>query len=89
MLNKIKHEVNLRLLLNQYYLTPQVKKIKHSRLLKRQFKKTLLATWLASLNNGEWMLEAYQQVAGIHHYYPAELVRKGFILGSRPVFSQP
>ena len=65
---------------------PQAKKIKHSRLLKRQFKKTLLATWLASLNNGEWMLEAYQQVAGIHHYYPAELVKKGLILGSRPVF---
>lgn len=68
---------------------PQAKKIKYSRLLKRRFKKTLLATWLASLNNGEWMLEAYQQVAGIHHYYPAELVRKGLILGSRPVFSQP
>ncbi len=68
---------------------PQAKKIKHSRLLKRQFKKTLLATWLASLNNGEWVLEAYQQVAGIHHYYPAELVQKGLILGSRPVFSQP
>ena len=64
---------------------PQAKKIKHSRLLKRQFKKTLLATWLASLNNGEWMLEAYQQVAEIHHYYPAELVKKGLILGSRPV----
>ncbi|WP_430232281.1 hypothetical protein [Nitrosomonas communis] len=48
-------------------------------------KKTLIATWLASQDNGKWTLESYQWVAGIgDEYYPARLLRDALEDGERP-----
>lgn len=45
-------------------------------------KKTLLATWLAK--QGAWYFEAYQRVASITGYYPAQLLKQGLERGKRP-----
>ncbi|MDM8559286.1 hypothetical protein [Candidatus Parabeggiatoa sp. HSG14] len=45
-------------------------------------KKTLLAAWLAK--QGGWHFEAYQKIAMIAGYYPAQLVKQGLERGKRP-----
>ncbi len=45
-------------------------------------KKTLLAALLAK--QGGWYFEAYQRVASITGYYPAQLVKQGLEMGERP-----
>ncbi|MCK5523101.1 MAG: hypothetical protein KAI83_08205 [Thiomargarita sp.] len=46
-------------------------------------KKTLLAVLLAK--QGGWYFEAYQRVASITEYYPAQLVKQGLERGKRPM----
>jgi hypothetical protein len=46
-------------------------------------KKTLLAAWLAK--QGAWYFEAYQRVASITGYYPAQWLKQGLERGKRPV----
>jgi hypothetical protein len=45
-------------------------------------KKTLLATWLAKKCG--WYFEAYQRIAKITGYYPAQLLKQGLERGKRP-----
>lgn len=45
-------------------------------------KKTLLVAWLAK--QGGWYFEAYQRIASITGYYPAQLVKQGLERGKRP-----
>ena len=45
-------------------------------------KKTLLAAWLAT--QGTWYFEAYQRIASITGYYPAQLVKQGLERGKHP-----
>jgi len=47
-------------------------------------KKTLLAAWLAKQEKGAWGFEAYQWVAKITGYYPAQLVKQGIERGKKP-----
>jgi len=47
-------------------------------------KKTLLAAWLTKQEKGAWRFEAYQWVAGITGYYPAQLLKQGIEIGKRP-----
>ncbi|HHB91637.1 MAG TPA: hypothetical protein ENK59_00300 [Thioploca sp.] len=41
--------------------------------------KTLQAIWLAKQNNGEWIFEAYQQIAPFENYQPAKLLQNSLI----------
>ena len=45
-------------------------------------KKILLAAWLAT--QGTWYFEAYQRIASITGYYPAQLVKQGLERGKHP-----
>ena len=50
---------------------------------------TLHATWLAAQNDGKWIFECYQRVAGIaDKYHPACLLRNALADGQRPVLGQ-
>jgi len=40
------------------------------------FRRTLQATWLAKQENGKWMFEAYQQIAHLTDYQPAQLLKQ-------------
>jgi hypothetical protein len=40
------------------------------------FRRTLQATWLAKQENGKWIFEAYQQVAHLTDYPPAQLLKQ-------------
>lgn len=49
----------------------------------------LYATWLAAQNDGKWVFECYQRVAGIaDNYYPACLLCNALADGQRPVLGQ-
>jgi len=50
--------------------------------LPKSSKETLLAAWLAK--QGGWYFEAYQRIAPITGYYPAQLVKQGLERGKRP-----
>ena len=50
---------------------------------------TLHATWLAAQNDGKWIFESYQRVAGIaDKYHPARMLRNELAAGKRPVQGQ-
>ena len=50
---------------------------------------TLHATWLAAQNDGKWIFESYQRVAGFaDEYHPAFLLRNALAGGQRPVLGQ-
>ena len=40
------------------------------------FRRTLQATWLAMQENGKWIFEAYQQIAHLTDYQPAQLLKQ-------------
>ncbi|EDN67368.1 secreted protein [Beggiatoa sp. PS] len=44
--------------------------------LPENFRQTLQATWLAMQENGKWVFEAYQQIAQLTDYYPAQLLKQ-------------
>jgi hypothetical protein len=44
--------------------------------LPENFRQTLQATWLAMQENGKWIFEAYQQMAQLTDYYPAQLLKR-------------
>lgn len=44
--------------------------------LPENFRQTLQATWLAMQENGKWVFEAYQQMAQLTDYYPAQLLKQ-------------
>lgn len=51
---------------------------------------TLVAMWLASLDDGAWAFEAYQRVAPVAgSYYPASLLREALEQGERPAAMLP
>jgi len=46
-----------------------------------EISKTLQAIWLAKQNNGEWIFEAYQQLAPFASYQPAKLLQDALARG--------
>jgi hypothetical protein len=62
---------------------PEAQAIKQSDL-PTTSKQTLLAAWLAKQEKGAFGFEAYQWVAEITDYYPAQLVKQGIERGKRP-----
>ncbi len=46
-----------------------------------EIRQTLQAIWLIKQNNGEWIFEAYQQVAPFNDYQPAKLLKNALARG--------
>ncbi|CCK80835.1 hypothetical protein [Desulfobacula toluolica] len=57
--------------------------------LNKAAKITLYAAWLAAQNDGKWIFESYQRIAGITgDYYPASLLCNALAEGQRPALFQ-